>query len=306
MERELVWMQVYRTIVRVAKVFPLTHSGQGHPDIYPTWVVAVCWLWSCLWREPLAVAMRTLRSAKKRRLYGHLGFRLPRVVPEGSTVCRRMQRPDFQQVIDAIQRSLIDELLGEHSCHTLVADSSPLDIPTISHDPDARFGHHGHFGYRFHTLITQDRIILEQAALPTNVQELAVLPQLIEQASSNGIRCAFLAADIGYDSEAAHRKTRDCLGGMLLAPPNDRGGTRAFVRTPLRKQMWAVWRSPKVRAARRKRPRIEHTYSVLKGPFAIDSLPRHIRHLPRVRRFLMAETILYHGYLLAKRLNNAA
>jgi hypothetical protein len=306
MERELVWRQVYRAIIAVAKTFPLTHPGQGHPDVYPTWVIVVCWLWSCLWREPMAAAMRTLRSPKKRRLYRDLGFVLPRVIPDGSTVCRRMQRPDFQRMVEDIQSGLINRLLDERSCHTLLADSSPLDIPTISHDADARFGHHGHFGYRFHTLMTQDRIILEQAALPTNVQELAVLPQLIEQAAARGIQCTFLATDIGYDSEAAHRKTRDYLGGMLLAPLNNRGGQRTFLRTPLRKEMWAVWRSPQVRAARRKRSRIEHAYSILKGPFAIDSLPRHIRHLPRVRRFLMAETILYHGNLLTKPAKNAA
>jgi hypothetical protein len=306
MERELVWRQVYRAIKTISKVFPSNHPGSGHPDMHPTWIVVTCWLWACLWRCPMATAMRTLTSAKKRRLYRQLGYPLPEVIPENSTVCRRMQRPDFGLMLTEVRHHLADLLLGQRSCETLLADSSPLDIPTISHDADACFGHHGHFGYRLHTLMTQDRIILEEEAAPTNVQELAVFPRLVEKASAKGIRCKYLAADIGYDSENAHRKTRECLGGMLLAPLNDRGGKRAFVRTPLRKEMWKLWRTPAVRAARRKRPRIEHAYSVLKGPLAMDSLPRHIRGLHRVRCFLIGETILYHGHLLAKRLENAA
>ena len=306
MERELVWKQVYHAVVQVSKGFPLNHLGAGHPDVHPTWVIVVCWLWACLWREPLACAMRTLSCAKKRRLFGEMGFPLPARIPEGSTVCRRMQRPDFPCLMAEVHQCLLHQVLTDQSCQILLADSSPLDIPTISHDANARFGHHGHFGYRLHTLMTQDRIVLEQAAVPSNVQELAVLPDLIQHAAAAGIRCRYLAADTGYDSEAAHQATRDWLGGMLLAPPNDRGGTRTMTRTPLRKAMWAAWHTPAVKAARRKRRRIEHAYSVFKGPLAIDSLPRHIRGLHRVRRYLAAETIIYHGYLLEKQLKHAA
>jgi hypothetical protein len=306
MERELVWAQVYRAVMTVSKQFPLSHAGPGHPDVHPTWVVAVCWLWACLWRQPLSTAVRALRSSKKRRLLGHMGFRLPAVIPEGSTVCRRMKRPDFDRTLAAIHRALIGRLLTPTSSLTLLGDSSPLDIPTISHDADARYGHHGHFGYRFHTLMTQDKIVLEALTCASNAQELAVMPQLIKQAADRGIRCRHLAADVGYDSEALHRLTRQALGGMLVAPPNDRGGTRTMLRTPLRKAMWEQWHSPEIRQARRQRGEIEHAYSILKGPFAIDSLPRHIRSLPRVQRYVWAETILYHGYLLERRTTCAA
>jgi hypothetical protein len=304
MERELVWKQVYRAIRSVSKQFPLTHPGPGHPDVHPTWVIAVCWLWACLWRDPMATAMRTLRSVKKRRLLGQMGFSLPAHIPDGSTVCRRMQRPDFSGFLSAVHRALVVKLLTADSCQTLLGDSSPLDIPTISHDSDARFGHHGHFGYRLHTLMTQDKIVIEAHACPSNDQELAIMPALIQRAAANGVRCRYMAADIGYDSEALHRQTRDCLGGMLVAPLNDRGGTRTMMRTPLRKALWKRWNTPAIRKVRRKRGEIERAYSLLKGPLAIDSLPRHIRGLPRVRRYLLAETILYHGYLRARRTKN--
>ena len=306
MERELVWRQVYRAVKTISRVFSENHPGQGHPDVYPTWVIAACWLWSCLWREPLSWTMRTLASGKKRRRYRQLGFPLPDTIPDPSTVCRRMKRADFRAALDAVHRRLIGRLLAADSCHTLVSDSSPLDIPVFSHDADARYGHHGHFGYRFHTVATHDRIILVHQTVPSNEQELAVFPRLVERAQMLGVACRFLAADIGYDSENAHEKTHACLGGMLLAPINTRGGNPAFTRTPLRRAMWNVWRTPEVRRARRKRPQIERIYSVLKGPFAIDSLPRHIRGLPRVSGFLMGETILYHGYLLDQRGKYAA
>src|SRR4051812_2642375 len=101
MERELVWKQVYRAVRTISHSFPENHPGQGHPDVYPTWVIAVCWLWSCLWREPLAWSMRTLASRKKRRRYGQLGFPLPENIPDPSTVCRRMKRLDFQATLEA-------------------------------------------------------------------------------------------------------------------------------------------------------------------------------------------------------------
>jgi hypothetical protein len=306
MERELVWKQVYRAVRTISHDFPENHPGQGHPDVYPTWVIAVCWLWSCLWREPLAWSMRTLASRKKRRRYGQLGFPLPENIPDPSTVCRRMKRLDFQATLEAANRRLIGQLLAADSCHTLISDSSALDIPLFSHDADARFGHHGHFGYRLHTVATHDRIILVHQTVPSNEQELAVFPTLVERAETLGIQCRYLAADIGYDSENAHRAAQARLGGMLLAPLNTRGGKPAFTRTPLRKAMWRVWRTPEVRQARRKRPQIERIYSVLKGPFAMDSLPRHIRGLPRTRRFLNGVMILYHGYLLEKRNKYAA
>lgn len=306
MERELVWKQVYRAVRTIAWILPPNHAGQGHPDVYPTWVIAVCWLWSCLWQEPLCAAMHTLGSRKSRRLYRQLGFDLPDQIPGPSTVCRRMQRPDFACTLERVNRCLIDQLLSADSCTTLISDSSPLDIPMFSHDAQARRGHHGHFGYRYHTLVTQDRVVLVHEAVPSNQQELAVFPRLVERAGALGIRCRYLAADIGYDSENAHRKTRECLGGMLVAPINNRGGTPAFTHTPLRKAMWQAWRTPAVRRARRKRPQVERVYSALKGPLGMDSLPRHIRGLHRVRCFLHADTILYHGYLLGKRAENAA
>src|SRR4051812_36781675 len=128
MERELVWKQVYRAVRTISKTWAWNHLGPGHPDVHPTWVLLVCWLWACLWREPVSRAMATLRCRKKRRLYGQLGFALPQAIPDNSTLCRRMQRPDFRQMLEAVQHHMIDSLLGQTSCHTLLVDSSPLDI----------------------------------------------------------------------------------------------------------------------------------------------------------------------------------
>lgn len=305
MERELVWNKVYDAIRVVAEHLACGPRPQGHPDVYPTWIILVCWLWACLWRLPQVQAMTTLASRAKRRYYGYLGFRLPQVIPANCTVSRRGQRADFLQLRAAVQHYLLDRLLPTKACQTLIVDSSPLDIPTISHDQDARWGHHGHFGYRLHTLLTEDGAIVAEQVEITNVQELTVFPQLLATAAAVGITCRFVAADMGYDSEPAHRATQRLVGGMLVAPLNNRGGRRAFVRTPLRQAMWRRWHSPPLRRARRRRPRIERYHSVLKGPLAIDSLPRHIRGLSRVRRFVLGCTLLYHGYLLEKRAKHA-
>lgn len=302
MERERLWNQVYHAMKQVSKHFSENHSGAGHPDVYPTFVIAVCWFWACLWRWPLNAAVKALSSARKRQCWRGLGYRLPEVIPDYSTVSRRMKRYDFDALVHQVHQTLLARLLADDSYHILLADSSPLDIPSISHDADARRGHHEHFGYRLHTLATHDRLILQWQTCSSNQQELAVMPQLIEQAAARGVHCQFLAADIGYDSEALHAKTHAALGGMLVAPPNDRGGSRTMTRTPLRRAMWCAWHRRDVRRARKKRGQIERTYSILKGPLAIDSLPRHIRHLDRVRRFLDAEIVLYHGHLLVQRL----
>jgi hypothetical protein len=296
---------MYHAVVCASKSFPRNHPGPGHPDVHPTWIIVVCWLWACLFRNPVAVAMGTLGCDRKRHLLEKMGFSLPPAIPDASTLSRRMQRPDFRAMLASVRRFFLEKLLTPQSCEVLLADSSALDIPTISHDADARWGHHGHFGYRLHTLMSQDKIILEHQALPSNEHELTVIPRLIHRAAVAGVRCRYLTADIGYDSENVHEKTRDWLRGKFIAPPNDRGGTRTMENTPLRRAMWGRWRTRAVRDVRRKRRRIEQAYSVLKGPLGLDSLPRYIRGKDRVRRFADAMTIIYHADLLQKSLHNA-
>jgi len=306
MERELVWNRVYQAIVHVSKGFPAGHAGSGHPDVHPTWVIVVCWFWSCLWGRSMAEAMRELQSRKRRGLLEQGGYRLPKRVPDAGTVSRRRRRVDFGRLVRGVHGHLVDRLLLAPFREVLVVDSSPLDIPTISHDPDARWGHHGHFGYRVHTLMTQDRLFLEFAVEPSNAHELAVAPPLIGQAAARQMRCRYLAGDIGYDSEPLHRCVRAHLGGMLVAPVNHRGGSCRAPHSPLRRAMWRKWNRPRVRKARRTRGEIERSYSLLKGPLALDSLPRHVRHLENVRAFVAAKIIFYHAYLAQRGLAHAA
>jgi hypothetical protein len=300
MDGELLWNTLYRVVMQVGRFWKRPSTRRGHPDEYSLAEVALCRLWSALVNLPLATAMRSLDKGRYRRGMRIQGFLLPPSCPHETTLRRRSQRLDFGLFLLTVNMALLG-LLGP-DCSTCRLDSSPLPVPYISRDPDAAWGHHAVHGYRWHTLTSADRAILAWAVHGANVQELTVAPTLLRQAAGWGYRCRYLGADTGYDSEPLHRQTRDELGGMLVAPLNDRGGRRSMKRTPLRAQMNALWLSPCIQRVARERAEIDRMYSVLKNhQFGLYALPPWVRGQGAVERWLTLKVLLYHAYLLLRR-----
>jgi hypothetical protein len=208
-----------------------TEPRRGHPDDYAVWEIALPWFWTALRNQPLTATLTQWQSSRCRRAFAQLEFRLLPRLPHESTLRRRVWRSDYGAFVAAVNAKLIDEL--GPVCWRLLIDSSPLCVPHVSHDAHATWGHHSQRGYRWHKLASADRIVLHHSVRPANVHELSVAPRLVAQAGAARRRPRFVIGDDGYDSEPLHRCVRrDLPGARLIAPLNDRCGTRTMRRTP--------------------------------------------------------------------------
>lgn len=300
MDGVLLWDTVYRVVTEVDARWENPVVRRGHPDEYSMGDIALCWLWSCFQNLPLSVAARGLADPNYRRAQRCLGLRLPKVTPHETTIARRTRRLDFWLFLTIVGQFLIKLLKPDRS--TALIDSMPMPMPYTSRDRSATWGHHGMRGYRFHSMTSVDRVILTWAVHGANVHELTVAPILVREASNWGWRPRYVGGDDGYDSEPLHECVRDWLGATMVAPFNDRGGSRAMLATPLRRRLSDRWKNRAVQGVMRLRPEIERMHSILKSSLiGLYALPPWVRGQHRVERWIASKVILYHAYLLNRR-----
>ena len=182
-------------------------------------------------------------------------------------------------------------------------DSTPLPVGRLSHDPDARLGFNRLRGYRWHTLVSADQVVLAEEIAPANVAELTIARTLVSKACEYRLCIRWMVGDAGYDSEPLHRLVAEQLGGArLIAPVNDRGYELRFTKTPLRARMHREWKRPIIERSLRDRNSIERLYSLLKSSrFGLYGLPPWVRRTRRVAQWLQLKTVVYHSALLAER-----
>lgn len=89
MDDEL-WNQVYRVIRNLSGQWTARRGGRrGHPDDYAAWEIALPWVWTALWDQPLTATLAQWGSPRCRRAFALLGFTLPPRLPHESTLRRR-------------------------------------------------------------------------------------------------------------------------------------------------------------------------------------------------------------------------
>jgi Transposase DDE domain len=299
MEGEL-WNQVYRVVRRVARAVGCQQTRRGRPDHYSVEIVMLCWLWAAWRNQPLMRAVEELGSRPLRRRLRRCGFRLPALVPHETTLRRRAKRADFSAFCRLVQARL-RRTLSPRRVRSIM-DSTALPVGRMSNDPEAALGVYRLFGYRWHTIVSQDGVVLASEVQPANVHDARVATSLVQQAGEQGAM-RWLVADAAYDSEALHRLVRHELRGHLVAPLNRRGNPRhRFRGTPCRKWLAEHWKSPLLRRVWRLRGSIERFYSRLKSSrFGLWALPPWVRRLANVRRWVELKAILYHVYLVQQR-----
>lgn len=297
MDGKLLWNTLYSTVVAAARRMPSAAPRRGHPDTYSLEAIALCWLWAAVHNRPLMRTASELRDPQAVTGWLMRGYQMPTTCPHETTLRRRAQRGDFQAFLQRIRHRVLKRLRPDTRC--LIIDSSLFSISPHSRDADARWGHHGLRGYRWHTLITREGVIVESQVESANEHELKVARMLVERAHAQGIRCRMMIADEGYDSERLHAQVRTQLRGRLIAPLNDRGGRRAMRRTPHRRWLNERWNSARIQSAMRVRPAVERMYSLLKScEFGLFALVPCVRGLPNVRRWIELKHLAYHAYLL--------
>src|SRR5437763_1968332 len=101
MDGELLWNTLYQTVMKVAAQWETT-PRRGHPDQFRIESIALCWLWSAFWNQPLMHAWRQLSDPNYRMAMRQLGYQVPSQCPHETTLRRRSQRPDFQAFLRRI------------------------------------------------------------------------------------------------------------------------------------------------------------------------------------------------------------
>jgi hypothetical protein len=285
------WNVVYQTIKQVARRMP---KPRWRPEYSDTLIVAM-YLWAAYHDRPQDWACR-------RENYRSL-FR-PRRLPSPSRFSRRIRSERCQTLLTEVYRRIADV---ENASAANYIDGRPFPVGGCSKDRQARRGRvqgGKARGYRLHSLVSDDRRVLNWAVTPMNEAETTCARLLIETAPAvadvilgDGV---FDASHL-YDAAAAR-------GSMLVAAiRKDRleSKPRANRNSPERIAAVEHWKHGVARYVYRDRINVEGTFgnqSSYGG--GLGPLPAWVRTLPRVTRWIGAKLILYHARLHCR--NSAA
>lgn len=181
MELEL-WAQLSAAISAVAVDFPRHKRDQHSTDL----IVRVH-TWAALHDRPINWACKASSWTKRTR---------PQVLPDQSTMSRRMQREDFEQFQQQVGRRMngrCDPSLVK------VIDGKPLELPNHTTDRDAAWGRgvsRISVGYKIHTVFSGNPMPDAFAITPLNVCEKQMAARLIGRCGGGG----YLLGDAHYDA----------------------------------------------------------------------------------------------------------
>lgn len=204
-----------------------------------------------------------------------------------------------------------ERLAGDKRDKGLTLDGQPLQVNGVNRDRDARVGHvpggiaGGGMGkgYKLHAVAASNGNIPAFAVMPLNAHELPVARHLLA-ALPLDLAGVLVAADGNYDAHDLHKQL-DARGAFLVTRPRGRAKhpvtRRQMGRS--RRALIDLWdHCPKLMdRVYRHRRKIECRFGNLScTPGLLTSLPKFVRGLPRVRRFVGAKVCLYHAHRMAR------
>ena len=273
-------------------------AGRSRRVAFGDELILTMYLWAVAHDRPMCWACD--------KSHYHEPFR-PRRLPSVSQFCRRVKTELFQRQLQALHDLLSRDrrLAGIN-----FLDGLPLPVGNFSRDPDARRGWgvgRVEKGYKLHALATQDRFVAGWSVAPLNVHEMHVAGRLIGQATPVPAGAVFLA-DGNYDAHDLHKHVAG-HGGWLWARPRGMARHDVTLRQmgPARRALLDVWRQTPgfARALQLKRVHIEGIFSNLTAcGGGLGPLPRFVRRLERVRRWVGGKIILYHTRLTLRQAAN--
>jgi hypothetical protein len=101
-------------------------------DAYPTWLILLVHLWSVLHDRPTSWACRIRHWAARTCPAS--------VLPDQSTMSRRMRRDDFEPLLARVVQRLAGRIPADQLNLLKLFDGKALELPNHSRDPDARWG----------------------------------------------------------------------------------------------------------------------------------------------------------------------
>ena len=285
------WIVVRRVIRSVTRSF-----AKLPRCIFSDAQIATFYFWGTLHERPMTWAINPVNYNRSFR---------PRKIPSISQLNRRIASDRFQRILQKVH----ERLAGDSRYKGLILDGHALCVGASSQDRDARPGHApGGMarGYKLHALATSDGNIPVFAVYPLNKHEMPVAREML-WALKHDLDGTLVMADTNYD---AHELSKDVArrGGFLITPP------RGMATHPVtRKQMGAARRTM-IDLWQQARPTMDAVYKARAGierifgnmgvtPGLLDRLPKFVRSLSRVRRYVGVKICLYHAHRIAKELS---
>jgi hypothetical protein len=156
-------------------------------DTYPTALIFRVHLWSALHDRPTRWACDAKNWTRQTR---------PPVLPDQSTMSRRMRRKDFEPFLKQMHQRLngkaVPSLLK-------IADGKPLELPNHTTDRDAAWGrgvNRNAIGYKLHAICSGNPLPDAFAITPLNVCEKQMAHRMIRRVQGTG----YCLGDGHYDA----------------------------------------------------------------------------------------------------------
>lgn len=196
MEREL-WSIIAAHLTHLSTV---TRRGRFE---HPTTRIVRVYLWAVLHDRPVYWAC-------DRRNW--IGVKPPRILPDQSTMSRRLHRPETEQLLEM----LLDRLEpAELNALVMRLDGKPLPVAKHSRDPQATIGRGAggmQRGYKLHAIYTSKNRPVARRVTPLNVDERVVAAELLRQTP---IGEGYLLADRNYETNPLYNLAAD-VGRTLV------------------------------------------------------------------------------------------
>jgi len=254
-------------------------------DVHPTALIVRVHLWSALHDRPTCWACKAPNWKPSTR---------PAVLPDQSTMSRRMRRKDFMAFLQRVGERLNGKA---KSGWVKVVDGKPLELPNHTSDRDATWGRgvsRISVGYKIHAIFSGNPMPDAFAITTLNVCEKTMAGRMVKSLGG----CGYLLGDTHYDASWLHDF---CHGNhhQLLCPRAKPGTGRGHhYNSPHRLQAIDMLEMPRPINCfgpdlYNQRTDIERDFSQLTcfgGGLA--QLPSWVRRIWRVRNWVMAKLLI--------------
>lgn len=254
-------------------------------DTHSTARVVRVHLWSVLHDRPTSWACQASNWTRAT---------CPGVLPDQSTMSRRMRRGDFEQFL-----KLLCSRLGGGSRHWLmkIVDGKPLELSHNTADPDAAWGRgvsRTAKGYKLHMICSGNDMPDAFVVTPLNICEKRMAARMIKRVGG----CGYLLGDGHYDASWLYDHC-DKHHHQLLSPrPRPGSGLGHHPQSPRRLQAIDMLESPMNvncfgPGLYRRRTDIEREFSAMMSfGGGLTTLPPWVRRIWRVRRWVCGKLLV--------------
>jgi hypothetical protein len=279
MELEL-WTVISQAVCDVQQVLPFNPR-----DTHPTALIVRVHLWATLHDRP------TVWACNPRNWTGKT---CPKVLPNQSTMSRRMRRVDFEEFLKPLQERINGK---PRPSLVKIIDGKPLELPNHTTDPDAAWGRgvsRLSVGYKLHMISSGNPMPDAFVITPLDICEKQMAFRMIQRVRGS----SYLLADGHYDASWLFDACRN--HHHLLVCPRAKPGTGVGHHYQSRQRLRSIELLEPPGAINEFGPSLYRLRSGIERQFSqlvsfgggLASLPTWVRRIWRVRYWVWAKLII--------------